>query len=312
MSVEATERARCGWNPEGGRARVFSGHESFAVRYGWLPKLYEALAADPQMFSSDERAILALGLGRNMVKSIRFWGDTFGLTRQDGGTVVATDFAHRLFSPDSGRDPFLEDPDSLWRLHWQITVAAGLGAWVTVFQETQDPEITRERLIDKLRARAETVRGSITTGTATAHADIFIRTYTQIQSEAGAAAEETLGCPLQELGLLTSGISGGKQVLRLTRGARSDLRAEALAFALREFWMGTASESRTLSVRALLLDRRAPGVVFRLDENSLQQKIEELCRSLSRIDLREDGAGGMNLIAQDGAMEELETFAWAR
>ena len=73
MTLKPVE-ANQDWSPEGGRARVFSGHESFPCRYGWLPKLYEAISADPTLFSDDENAIVTLGIGRNMVKSIRFWG----------------------------------------------------------------------------------------------------------------------------------------------------------------------------------------------------------------------------------------------
>ncbi len=92
---------------------MFSGHESFAVRYGWLPKLYEAATEDPDLFSSDERAILTLGLGRNMVKSIRFWGDALGLTTVLGKSIQTTGFAKRLLDPEHGLDPYLEDPGSL-------------------------------------------------------------------------------------------------------------------------------------------------------------------------------------------------------
>src|SRR3546814_7974200 len=103
----ATVEAPAGWSRRPG-ARVFSGHESFACRYGWLPKLYEAISDDPALFSSDERAILKLGLGRNMVKSIRLWGDAFGLTRQAGGETRATEIADRLLDPAAGLDSYLE------------------------------------------------------------------------------------------------------------------------------------------------------------------------------------------------------------
>src|SRR3546814_2779866 len=65
LMATATVEAPAGWSRRPG-ARVFSGHESFACRYGWLPKLYEAISDDPALFSSDERAILKLGLGRNI------------------------------------------------------------------------------------------------------------------------------------------------------------------------------------------------------------------------------------------------------
>lgn len=310
MSPGSKEAAQPDWAIDGDKARVFSGHESFAVRYGWLPKLYETVNADPLVFSSDERAILALGLGRNMVKSIRFWGDAFGLTRLEGRSVVATQFAHRLFSP-GGFDPYLEDPNSLWRLHWRISTHAGIGAWVVVFQETFDPEIARERLVERLRARAATSRGAITVSTATAHADMLIRTYDSGDGEATAAAEESLGSPFQELGLLSAGISAGKQVVRLTRGRRRDLAPSSLAFAIHRFWQGTASGERTLSLRSLLLDRRSPGVIFRMDENELLHKLEGICAATSAVTLREDGVGGINLVAGEDVFERLERFAWA-
>src|SRR3546814_19306273 len=96
----ATVEAPAGGSRRPG-ARVFSGHESFACRYGWLPKLYEALSDDPALFSSDERAILKLGLGRHMVKSIRFSGDAFGLTRHPVGPTRATAFTTRLPHPET-------------------------------------------------------------------------------------------------------------------------------------------------------------------------------------------------------------------
>ena len=105
--------------------RIFSGHESFACRYGWLPKLYEAIIENPNLFANDEEAIMRLGLGRNMVKSLRFWGEAFGLTHTVGKKVLPTEFAHTLLNPHNGLDPYLETQSALWRLHWMLTVHAG-------------------------------------------------------------------------------------------------------------------------------------------------------------------------------------------
>lgn len=63
------------------RSERYSGHESFVCRYGWLRKLYDAVKMNPKIFADDaiEAAIVKLGIGRNMVKSIAFWGDAFGI-----------------------------------------------------------------------------------------------------------------------------------------------------------------------------------------------------------------------------------------
>ena len=306
----ALEEADHLWALEGGRARVYSGHESFPCRYGWLPKLYEAVADDPELFASDESAILALGLGKNMVKAIRFWGQVFGLIEIKRGTARNTAFAQRLLDPEAGLDPYLEDTGSLWRLHWVVTAHAGLGAWVTTFLELQDTQIARERLIDLVRSRAVTARGTITHGTAAAHVDMLLRTYDWARFDQAAPGEDASGCPFQELHLLETSLVNGKTFVALKRGLKPQLDTGAFAFALHDYWQGTASGSHSLSLRSLLLERRSPGVIFCLDEPALHRCLEELATAPG-LELRGDGAGGTDLVADSpAAFERLEHLAW--
>ena len=297
------------WDPSGGHARVFSGHESFACRYGWLPKLYEAVQRDKGLFRSDESAILALGLGKNMVKAIRFWGQVFGLLRVQRGLARNTELARLLLDTDAGMDPYLEDSGSLWRLHWMVTAHAGLGAWVTAFLELQDAQITRDRLIDVVRNRAVAARGRVTLRTATAHVDMLLRTYDWARFEAATSAEDASGCPFQELHLIETSTVNGQTLVSVKRGPKPHLDVRAFAFALNDYWRGMAPRSRSLSVRSLLVDRRSPGVVYRLDEASLLACLEELC-GMGGMQMRSDGAGGMDVVCDGRATEHLEEVAW--
>ena len=301
--------SRQGWEIKPG-PRVYSGHESFACRYGWLPKLYEALVDDPLLFSSDERAILRLGLGRNMIKSLRFWGDAFGLTRTHGREVRVTEFARMLLDPDGGFDPYLETTGALWRLHWTLTVHAGLGAWAVAFLETHDREITHERFVAAVRARASQARGRITSRTASNHVDVFLRTYAAGQYS-GAALEETLGSPLQELELIHLVMPAGVATVRLSRGPKRNLDPRAFAYVLHDFWHGTAPNSMTLSVRSLMLSHAAPGAVLLLDEAGLHESLDELCSRSRRLVLRGDGAGGSDLTCSADPRRELRDIAWS-
>lgn len=306
--VEAT--AVGDWDLDGGRGRVFSGHESFPCRYGWLPKLYEAVERDPKIFSSDERAILALGLGRNMVKALRFWGDAFGLLRIEKGIASNTPFARRLLDPETGLDPYLEDAGSLWRLHWRLTAHAGLGGWVTAFQELQDSEIPRERLVELVRSRALTARGTITGGTASAHVDVLVRTYDWSRMSDRAPGEDASSCPFQELHLLETSTANGKMNIKLPRGRKPDLDVGAFAYAVHDFWTGTAPGSHAVSMRSLLLERRSPGQIFRLDESALHERLDALA-ALAGLELRDDGGGGIDLtVSRIGDIAELERLAW--
>ncbi|MCX6902420.1 MAG: DUF4007 family protein [Verrucomicrobia bacterium] len=50
-----------------------SGHESFPCRYTWLPKAVQGLSREPKLFADEQKAMVDLGLGKNMVRSVRFW-----------------------------------------------------------------------------------------------------------------------------------------------------------------------------------------------------------------------------------------------
>jgi hypothetical protein len=43
-----------------------SGHETFPCRYTWLPKAVRGLDADSRLFADEERAMVDLGVGKNV------------------------------------------------------------------------------------------------------------------------------------------------------------------------------------------------------------------------------------------------------
>ena len=92
----------------------FSGHESFHCRSLWLKKGYDFLI-NGNAFKSPE-AVVRLGVGKNMVSSIRYWMKAFGLTIND----TPTELAHYLFDKDNGVDSYLEDINTLWLLHYNL------------------------------------------------------------------------------------------------------------------------------------------------------------------------------------------------
>jgi len=92
----------------------FSGHESFFCKPLWLKKAYDAINLGVD-FSSPE-AVATLGVGKNMVSSIRFWYRAFGLYQNETPTY----FANAIFDTNTGYDPFLEDESTLWLLHYYL------------------------------------------------------------------------------------------------------------------------------------------------------------------------------------------------
>ena len=91
---------------------TFSGHETFACKSLWLKKGYD-FVKDGHSFN-DEDAVVALGVGKNMVSSIRYWLRAFGLINQDNEISPLADF---IFDTETGCDPFVEDTQTFWLLH---------------------------------------------------------------------------------------------------------------------------------------------------------------------------------------------------
>ena len=90
----------------------FARHETFCPRYGWLKKGFDRVAGynghegDGNIFDRDD-AIEKLGVGKNMVRSIRFWCMAFKIIENAsgplriGGTMKPTQFGEALLS-DTG------------------------------------------------------------------------------------------------------------------------------------------------------------------------------------------------------------------
>ncbi len=93
---------------------IFSGHESFACKSHWLKRGYDFVRGENNF--NDDDAVVRLGVGKNMVASIKFWLKAIGLLK-DAGLVA---LANYLFDDDNGKDPYLEDIGTLWLLHFLL------------------------------------------------------------------------------------------------------------------------------------------------------------------------------------------------
>ena len=123
---------------------VFSGHESFPCKQLWLKKGFDYLVHGNDFNAPD--AVVRLGVGKNMVSSIRYWMKAFSLTHDD----ILTDIAYYLFDDKSGVDPFMEDLGSLWLLHF-LLVAKGeatIYKWLFTKMQRERKEFTRMQALN--------------------------------------------------------------------------------------------------------------------------------------------------------------------
>ena len=110
---------------------TFSGHESFTCKTLWLKKGYDFIRNNNSFNSPD--SVVALGVGKNMVASIRYWMRAFGLTENDEPLTIA-DY---LFDSNQGKDPYMEDLGTLWLLHFLLVSTCEATLYHILFTQLQ-------------------------------------------------------------------------------------------------------------------------------------------------------------------------------
>ena len=258
----------------------FSGHETFPMRYGWLKKAYDSVliqnSINPdESFFNDDSAVAKLGVGKNMVSSIRHWAihcDVINSKGKGKGEKPGK-VGEKLFGPN-GLDPFMESPSTLWLLHWQLAGTAKLTTWYWVFNHHPNNIFDREHISNSLnRISNENGWGRTSPTTIKRDVECFFRTYASKFLDSNNSHEEAMESPLTELGIIKP--TGKKDGFRMVKGEKNSLGNGVFTNALLEFWDNYTSAT-TLSFEAIAHHPGSPGRVFQLTENDLFERLNNI------------------------------------
>jgi len=262
----------------------FSGHETFPFRYSWLPKAVVELTANAELFSDDERAMVRLGVGKNMVKAIRFWVQAAGIAAPEQKGLRITDFGRELLSESEGHDPYLEDIQTLWLIHWKIAsnITEPLFAWEFLLNRWQRSDIVRSEVLSAFMQEASRMEKQLSEVTLAQHFDTFLHTYVPTRSVKGDVREENLDSPLVELDLIQkigekrSGDGGRlESVYAFNREAKASISPELFIYCINDYWLarGGANAEETLSVRDITVKTGSVGQLFKLPESDIRERL---------------------------------------
>ncbi len=284
----------------------FAGHETFAFRYGWLKKAVDGIRSDPQLFSK-ENAIVELGVGKNMVKSIKYWSLATQIVEEDQRGIKLSPLGEQLFLR---WDPYLDDPASLWLLHWLLaTNPSRAAAWYVSINRYSRPDFTKDQLLEFIIDYANRHNIKVNSSTVSRDIDCFIRTYIPAKKDKS-HLEDTFSCPLNELVFLhqlRDGVS-----FQFNIGPKKTLPAQIAGYALLKYIISAQSHRKTISISECLFNAGSPGQVFKLDENSLVEYIEELYKLTDGAIALDETAGLKQIYSRnDYVPQELLTQYYA-
>lgn len=153
----------------------FSGHESFACKSLWLKRGYDFVVQERGFNAPD--AVIYLGVGKNMVSSIRYWLKVCGI--YDNGEIAP--LGHYLFDDKKGKDPYLEDLATLWLLHFNLVFNAQASIYQIFFCEFQRERarLTKDQLVSHIKYKliGEGLKNAYNENTVKKDIDVLIHNY---------------------------------------------------------------------------------------------------------------------------------------
>ena len=289
---------------------AFGRHETFPLRYGWLSKAFRAIEADPAILR-DDRAIADLGVGKNMRNSMAYWLRACRLI-EPSQHVFPNKLGQLVFSRN-GADPYLEDEATIWLLHWLIcSNPTQATSWFWFFNKFHKVEFSAEEvqtaLNDYVKDQVQE-KEQPSSSTLKSDANLLPRMYSRSEVAKSKPIEDALDSPFTLLGLVSQ--SGRQRFFSSAPQQRDALPSEIMGFAVLELLDALSVES--LLVEDLLYSRGdlpAPGSIFRLTEQALIGKLEQLVDAYPAYFRLDDTAGLHQLFRTQpiSALEMLQAY----
>jgi hypothetical protein len=267
-----------------GHVPHFSGHETFTLRQMWLKKVFDQKTDANKIKKSaftDNESIARFGVGKNMVSSMRHWALAANLI-SDGGPddYVVHERAQSIFS-DDGFDPYSENPNTAWFVHWQL---AGLGkrstTWFWLFNKVTAPSFSKADLEQPLAdfANKFNTKRRVSASTLTRDIDTCLRSYAP---RSGGGSPEDFAEPiLGELGLIAEETKG---TFAFRRGPKPTLSNGLFIYALIDYWELLDPSASSMAFESIVYGEGSPGRVFKLDEESVAERLFSLEEETSGV-----------------------------
>lgn len=257
----------------------FRAHDTFFIRKGWISKGMRYIAESPDVFiSKDNNPMDVLGIGANMVKALRYWLPTIGLTtEQTSGKRIQsfTDLGKMVFEHDT----YIEEAGTLLLLQYQLAKNKdNATAWYFFFNEFSMAEFSREDFVSSLQKyiKMEDNENDYAIRSLNDDFQCIINTYLPRykMSSAKVSPENNIDCPFGELGLVDI-LNKQKKTYKKSIPSRDILDPYVILAVI----MANANGRKEINLNELLMAPENIGRVFNLDSITMLDvlyKIEKL------------------------------------
>lgn len=256
----------------------FRAHETFHIRKGWLYKgLYNVIQEPGVFLGTAGNPMDVMGIGSNMVKSLRYWLQAAGLTSEPNSgrrNQTLTELGHIIYD----NDPFFEEIGSLWIVHYMIVSNKNdATAWYIFFNEFEQTEFTEEDYYSNVRKYVSMVDPEKMPSDRAILEDFRCVTSTYVKRTRSngnkSDPEDNIECPLAELGLIDTVSGSVKNKYFRKISPKSDSIPELIALAI---ILKNANGSKEIKFSSILSDKNSLGKTFSLDTITMMDILYKL------------------------------------
>ena len=265
----------------------FSGHQSFALRIAWIPKAVREINAGRDPLTNSDDGIASLGLGKNMVESLRCWIEAFGVAGRGDTGWDLTPIGAKIFGLD-GLDPYLDDPSTSWVLHWMICTNAKtpFWAWECMFNRWLASEFTATEVLEVFTRQAASDAKTMSPVTLKQHWEVFLHTYRPPRGGRGDdhldSAMSILGL-IREIGERPNALGKWEPLYSFDTGPKVGIPQELFAYFIHDWWNAAHEHEQTVTLREVVSGVRSPGRVLKMQEPEILRRLADLAQRQPKI-----------------------------
>lgn len=238
-------------------------HESFSIREGWLAKGIRTIKEDSKVFSSADATDI-LGIGTNMVKSLKYWMTATCLIEENNRSISLSKFGELI----DKYDPYLEDNFSWWLIHLHMILNIEDSYIYNLFFNKCTMKVFSKRdIFEQISQILNNNKLEYNENILQDEVNMIIKTYSI--DEKIDNPENNFICPLSELNLIK------KVDINTYERIKPDFRN--LNYLIVYYLMILLSEDKEyLSIDDLIKLDNSPAKLLNLDKNLINEYLDEM------------------------------------
>lgn len=242
------------------------GHEKFVLHDGWLNKGLQAVNNDERIFLGNN-APDELGVGNNMVKSIRYWLKAFKLIHEKPGKgAYLTPLADEILD----HDKYFENDFTLWVLHSNLVRnIEEATTWYMVFNRCDAEEFNKEELKDIITSEIikYVKHSNFSKLSVNNDIEVLLNMYCKEKGEDYDPEDKNV-CPLSALSLIFK-----KNDIYIRR--QPDIRKLSEWVILYEL-LNLFKDNKSISIDAISQGERSIGNIYNLSRVTINEYLDKL------------------------------------